>query len=291
MGNGADETVEPIRLLYLGYPGSGKTGSLAALANAGFKLRILDFDGNLEPLRAYTDAAHKKNLDWLTFEDATVVGRHGYQEVQGIPEAFNNALRAMIEWKDGDRNLGRSKDWGPDTIVVLDSMTSMGQAAKWKIIKMQNKNPETVSDRVWGLAMQEQEEFIKNLTSSSNRYHTIVLSHLVMVGPREVRKGDDDITQAIKKDIAQIVPTRLYPSALGWKLPQTIAGEFPTTILAEQGTVMNRVTRTIHTLPRENVDLKVPSPLVEAKYNIADGMLKIFQALSPESVALVQGAK
>ena len=41
---------KPLRIMLLGFPGSGKTGSLAPLANAGFKLRILDFDGNLDPM-------------------------------------------------------------------------------------------------------------------------------------------------------------------------------------------------------------------------------------------------
>ena len=34
----------PIKLLYIGDSGSGKTGSLASLVKDGYKIRILDYD-------------------------------------------------------------------------------------------------------------------------------------------------------------------------------------------------------------------------------------------------------
>ena len=41
-------SVDVTKLLLVGDSGSGKTASLATLANAGYKLRILDYDNGLD---------------------------------------------------------------------------------------------------------------------------------------------------------------------------------------------------------------------------------------------------
>ena len=43
----------PNKMLYLGHTGAGKTGSLAALAAAGYNVRILDLDKGTQILRDY----------------------------------------------------------------------------------------------------------------------------------------------------------------------------------------------------------------------------------------------
>lgn len=290
----------PVRALIVGYPGSGKTTAIAALANAGFKIRYLLYDklSNIQPLLKFTDPDKLGNIDVMHFEDSTFLGRSGFQEVAGIPEAFNNGLRAMIEWRykqsDGSEvNLGSSKSWGPDTVVVLDSLTSMGEAAMRKVLKWMNKAGPRVPDTAYGPAMKEQMEFVKALVSSNNKHHTIVLAHLKMIGPREIRKGDhgdDEITQAIKRAEADLIPTRLWPRALGRELPQEVGKEFATIIEAANKTIAGgRVQKVLRTAPREELDLKVPDPSLPAELDNKDGLLKVFEALSPASVALVSG--
>lgn len=294
MANGRDLlAAAPVRALIVGYPGGGKTGGLACLLNAGFKLRILDFDGNLEPLLLHARPEMLGNLDAVQLEDETRVGAQ-YIEPVGIPNAFAKALALMDEWKyknpDGtETNLGRSKEWGLDTIVVLDSLTSMGEAAKLRAMKLMNKTKVTTTDRVWGVAMSEQEDFIKRLTSSANRHHVIVLAHLAMIGPKDVRKDDSELTKTIKEEAGALIDTRLYPTALGWKLPQTIAQHFPTTLQAMSKPLPGRkVGHVLSSLPRPELDLKLPAINVPGELDISDGMLTIFKALSPASVALVQ---
>src|ERR1700692_1276245 len=49
MTNAANLLRNPaLRIMVVGYPGTAKTGSLASLLNAGFKIRMLDYDGNIE---------------------------------------------------------------------------------------------------------------------------------------------------------------------------------------------------------------------------------------------------
>ena len=215
-------------------------------------------------------------------------------EPVGIPTAFANAARALIQWKYTDEDgtvvdLGASKDWGPDTIVVLDSLTKHGEAAHRRAMKMMNKTPLNSTDRVYGLAMNEQLQFIEQLTASSNRHHTLVLAHLKMIAPKDVRSGDTPLTKELKERVSDLLPTRLYPSALGWQLPQNIGGEFPTLLeIVAKPMPGNKVKRVIRNVPRAELDLKLPTKLEVGELDISDGMLRIFEALSPGSVALVQ---
>lgn len=281
-----------VRALLVGYPGAGKTGSLACLLNAGFKIRMLDYDGNTEPLIRWANPAMLDNLDVLYFEDKKRVGS-GFHEPIGIPSAFANGLKAMDKWEYEENgvtvDLGSSKDWGPDTIVVLDSLTSMGDASMDRAMKLSNKTKLNNTDRVWGLAMGEQHEFIKKLTSPSNRFHVIVLAHLKMIGPKDIRHGDSQLTQDIKQQVGSMIETRLFPSALGWQLPQVIGGEFPTLLEITSSVRAGHAKRVIRTVPRPELDVKLPAVLAEKELDITDGMLHIFRALSPQSVALVQG--
>lgn len=283
------------RALIVGYPGSAKTGALACLANAGFKLRILDFDGNYEPLLQYCTPEGLANIDLYSAEDKLKEGAR-YAAPDGEPKAFVSAWRMLDRWKyigqDGKEvDLGASKTWGSDTIVVVDSLTSMGQAALRRAMFLKGKTPENNTDSTWGFAMAEQEALVEALTSTTNRHHVIVLAHLKMIGPRDLRKGDDDLTQQLKKEAAALVPTRLFPSALGHALPPMIGGHFPILIEAAlEGLPGGRVRRVLKTVPRPELDLKVPSPKVAASYDVGDGMLKIFEALGYFPPKKVPGA-
>lgn len=284
---------QAVRALIVGYPGAGKTGALASLLNAGFKMRYLDFDGNIEPLMLYADREKLANLDIMYFEDKMRVGAQ-FMEPVGIPTAFKEALDAMDHWKYTEQDgtvvdLGASKDWGPETIVVLDSLTAMGEAAFRRAMKLSNKTPMNTTDRVWGLAMAEQLAFIQKLTSFNNKFHVIVLAHLKMISPKSERSGDSDLTKELKEQVANLLPTRLYPSALGWQLPQVIGGEFPTLLEIVATVKAGQVKRVIKTVPRVDLDVKVPAPNLPKELDITDGMLTIFKALSPQSVALVSG--
>lgn len=275
---------EPIRALIGGYPGAGKTGALASLANMGYKIRFIDFDGNYYPLLKYTKPEFLQNIDIRTFEDK-LKGGSRYIETSGAPKAFAEALKAMDSWKYTDEDgtevdLGQSASWGCDTIVVLDSLTAMGKAAMRRAMHMKNKTPENTTDGVWGFAMAEQEAFIEKLTAADNRFHVLVLSHLKMIGPADVRKGDTQLTQDIKEQAAELLPTRLYPSALGKALPPVIAGHFPIFLLAEQKVKMNKVKRTLVAQTREELDLKIPME-IEGELDIATGLAHIFKELAP----------
>lgn len=276
---------QPVRLMIVGYPGTAKTGMIASIANAGYKIRMIDFDGNSQSLLAYTNPDKLANIDIVYLEDKMRNGER-FIETTGIPTAFRAGLDLMDEWKykepDGTQiNLGRSKDWGCDTVVVLDSLTSMGLASFRRQQSLSNKTPLNTTEQVWGLAMAQQEAFIEKLTSETNNFHVIVIAHLKIVGPKDLRKEDDDITKAIKAEMQELIPNRLFPSALGKALPPVIGGHFPLLIEAANDFKAGKVERVIRTIPRPELDLKVPSKVSFDKANVSDGLAKIFAELAP----------
>lgn len=287
-------TITPVRMLLVGYPGAGKTGSLAALANAGYKLRIIDFDGNPESLLQYTKPEFLPNIDILSFEDP--LGDVGdYIGVKSLPRAFTDSVRALQRWKYEDpegtvvdektgkryTDLGPHTEWGPDTVLVLDGLTGQGKAAMRRAQALANKTPRNTTQAVWGLAMSDQEAVTEQITSSRLRHHTIAISHLKMIGPQDYTAADGDLTKELKARAAEIVPTRLWPSALGRQLPQSIAGHYPVVVEIAARAKGNTMRRTFSVYPREDLDLKLPAKggAVFSDLPVETGLLEIFKAL------------
>lgn len=274
----------PVRMLLSGFPGSGKTGALAALANAGWKLRILDFDGNYEVLKNHVN--HSADVDICTFEDPIRMGSKA-MGVDGVPTAFDNADRILDRWryKDGDAwvDLGASKQWREDTIVCLDGLSGLTQATWNKALVFTNASAGGDMRRVYDFAANEQLAFIRRLTADSNGYHFICISHLKLIGPPEATKNDDLHVKEAKRFAGEAIPTRLYPTAVGSKLSYNIAGEFPTHIRAIVEDITGTPKRMLQYMPTVEVDMKLPAkPDVLAslgKLTAADGLLKIFGAL------------
>lgn len=305
MANMSEAPRGPIRMLMIGKPGAAKTTSLAALANAGFKLRILSYDGNEDPLYEYCTPEGLANIDAVHLGDKL----HGSDEWidSAEPTGFRDGLRLMDRWcyDESGRilgkppvdfktkavlpynppavgkvtDLGASRDWGPDTIVVLDSLTAMGDCAMMKVRRRLNKTKSDNTDRVYGIAMSEQFDFLRRVRQPGNRFHFLVTAHMKMIGPQDFRKGESKIAEQIKEEQAEMIKTRYYPMALGRQLPQEIARVFPIAILFENKETPKGVVPQIWTEPRTEVDLKMPSKTLPKSLPVSDGMLTIFKAL------------
>lgn len=251
--------------LIMGRPRSGKTGAFAALANAGYKLRIIDFDGNLQSLVTYVRPEFKANVDVVTLEDKFVMDA-GMPMADGVPEAFAKGFKLLDRWaytaKDGTKvDLGSSREWGPDTVVILDSVTGQAAAALNRFRKL---NKTTDMRKLSGGAQDAQLAFVENATSGKFEWHFFAISHLKLIGPRdiEIPKDADPEEEALK--LAQMegqakIPYREYPSAAGQQLPKVYASHFDMVLLAEirmsSGTGQPR--RVLTWTPREDIDLSL----------------------------------
>jgi hypothetical protein len=277
---------QPVRMMVVGYPGTAKTGGLASLVDAGYKLRVIDYDGNFFPVLQFVkDKSKLVNVDVVTLKDKLRSGQK-FLETTGIPEAFAKGLDLMNEWKykgeDGvEVNLGKTKDWGCDTVLVIDSGTAMGVAAFRRQMSLMNKTFTNTTQQLWGIAMQQQDMFMEYATNPSNRFNVIVLNHLKMIGPKDIKTDDDETTKELKKRISDLVETRLYPNALGQGLPPEIGRHFPILIEASSDFKAGQSRRVYKTVPRPELDLKLPIRLNKGSYPVETGLAEIFAELAP----------
>ena len=277
-----------VKALLIGYPGSAKTGSLASLANAGYNIRILDFDRNIDPLFEYVNKDCMKNVSVIQFADKLVSkkfsSRKGFIEKivpNGPPTAFARALKAMNEWPEDD--LGGVDTWGPNDVLVLDSLTTMGEAAMRRVLHMNNRLAKGPRQSDWGIAQSEQANMLEILKTYN--CHILVTAHLKMIGPKFIDDlTDDDTVEDLAEAVKQametatgLIPTKLFPSALGRALPQEIGKLFPFIIRYVSRTRGNKVERVISLTPSEDCDTKIPLTGLPKDLGVEDGLLKIFQ--------------
>lgn len=276
--------------MHIGFPGSGKTGALACLANAGYKLRGLDYDGNVASLVPYlSDAALVPGqVDVVTLQDRMRNGDK-YVEPVGIPTSFNEGLEMLIQWKykleDGTEvDLGKSNDWGQDTIVFVDTVTTWAKAAKLRAMKMSNKNPGNMTSAVWGMAVADVTNAI-NIMKQKN-FHLIINAHKQVLSAQDfmTQNDDKDENAAIKEAKLEMIkdgmiPSRYYPVGVTKNNSTTIHGELPIMLDFRKEVRLGKDVRIIDTVGSSIIDVKIPGKNIKKEYGIETGLLEIFEAL------------
>lgn len=241
-----------VKVLYIGDSSVGKTGSLAALVAAGYRLRILDMDNGLDALRYYSPADKLSNVDFETL-------RNKYKATAGgvnasTSDAFIKSMKLLEKWTDDTD----PATWGEQTVFVLDSLSTLGKAAyEWA----KGMNPSAKDPRQWYFSAQQAiENTIALLTSEAFHTNVIVVSH---INWKEMQDGT----------------TKGYANAIGSALGPTLARYFNTLILAESSGFGQNVKRTIKTVPTGMVDLKTPTPKIDAQLPLKTGLATIFEKL------------
>jgi len=194
------------KLLLTGDSGSGKSGALASLVKAGYKLRILDMDNGLDPLKTYVmkECPHLvDNVEYRTLRDNYKTTAAGPKVDK--PRAFVDAMKMLDHWKYEDVDLGKPSDWGPEVICVLDSLSFFADAAfDWA----EGMNPTAKDPRQWFYSAQQAvESALALLTSGSFKTNVIVTAHV------RYTTGDDGRNKG-------------YPNAIGSALGPTIPRYF-----------------------------------------------------------------
>ena len=157
------------KLLLVGDSGSGKTSALASLANAGKKLRILDFDDGLDILSEYLTPEAVSRVSYVTLRDSL-----------GQANAFRRGAQLLATWKDGEENFGSVKEWGDDTVLVIDSLTLMGEAALRGALVFNNKKPtEQPTQPEWGTAARDVQNILQYITGDEVKCNVVVTSHIL----------------------------------------------------------------------------------------------------------------
>lgn len=269
MGNLEDHTSSGIvKVLSIGDSKTGKTGSLVSLVKAGYSLRILDTDNLLSILKymILKECPDKiRNVDSISLRDKRKAGPTGPMIV-GQPKAFSQTLKLVDEWKykdavGNDVNLGRPDDWGPDTILVLDSLSRLCDAAYdyYETIAPRGKSGDYDARAVYRASQKGVESLLAHISSDSFNCNVIVICHVAYY------EQPDGTTKGM-------------PQGIGQKLSPKVAQYFPSVILYTN----KGGKRTIQTNSTPLIDLANPKPFEMAKeYPIDTGLASFFEVLRP----------
>lgn len=246
----------PAKILLIGDSGGGKTGSLAGLANAGFELFIQDYDNGIDPLFTYVKPENYEKVHYITLQDRIIQGPKG----PVIPEAtaLRRGLALLNDWKDNGKSYGSIYSWGPDKILVLDSLTMMGNASlraeiasRGRTDMFKPKGEKGFADprEVIGDAANTLEALFATLYDTRVKCHVILISHVRNI-----------------KDVG-------YPSAVGQTLPKVLGRYFNTLV----GVKKVGVNRAIYT---EDAEMATKCPVkVPATLPLSTGLVTIIQAI------------
>lgn len=255
------------KMLIEGDSGTGKSGALASLVAAGYKLRILDFDNGLDVLKAYIlkDSPEMiDNVEYRTLRDKRKASSEG-PVISGTPKAFVDALKMLDRWKytvdGGEVDLGVPAEWGPECIIVIDSLTFMSDAA-WDFrepLTPRGKDGKYDLRAVYGDAQAAIESVLALLTGESFRTNVIVTSHIrYMDQPDGTKKG--------------------FPTSVGSALGPVIPRYFNTVVSCET----KNKERIIQTRLTPILDLKNSRPFeMKDSYPISTGLADVFAVLRP----------
>ncbi len=252
-----DETEEKfVKMMLIGDSGAGKTGALASLAAAGYKLRIVDMDNGIAPLREIIKKQHpgvKIDVQFETFRDEFKATAFGTSLVMPA-KAYMKASQTMNKWTDGTK----PSEWGSEYIYIVDSFTLLCQAAR---NQAESLAPNVKDPRQWFYSAQQAgEHFLAAIFGPNFKTNVIVLTHITDIEQNDGTK-------------------RGFPSAIGQALSRHIAKYLNDLFIVEtKGQGSNRK-RIIRTVPNGQTDAKSAALSLPSELPVESGLATIFETL------------
>jgi len=177
---------KPPRILICGEPAAGKTGALAQLANAGYRLMIHDFDSNSSVIASYLKPgaadvyvnsypiAKSTNVD--LFGESNDASKQAY-------DAMAQFGKMLKHWKTKTEDLGPSSDMAAKDVIVIDSGTFLGEllllaSYEDKEVKRDLRSRYNVAGNYYGA-------LLDRLTGPLVGASVIVLTHIMQTGDKD----------------------------------------------------------------------------------------------------------
>lgn len=257
------------KLLAVGDSGTGKTGALASLVEAGYTVAILDFDNGLDILVNVlqskpngADLLSKVHYETCIDKRKMVAGQ---LVPDGIPGAFSKALNTLNNWPE----LGPVSTWDDSRILVIDSLTFCAKAAfAWVEATFNYKD----ARQTYGETQKRLENFLSLLYSPEVKCNVIVNTHISYI---ELLEGEK---------------MKAYPSAVGKALSPQIPRYFNTVVEYRTLGIGPATKRVISTRPSGTIDVKtsaLPSS-IPAELPVETGLATLFKALQGTAKPLSQ---
>lgn len=285
----AHQSSQITKLLLIGDSGSGKSGSLASLAAAGYKLRILDVDNGIDVLSSYLKDSRSKYLatnpeamenvyyETLTDPMKNVNGRL----VPAKANTWKRAVELLANWKvpgDDGYDLGKPAEWGPECILVIDSLSMLATAAMnyhlFLNAALGASRTQNEIRRDIGAAQNMIRDLLTLLYDVNFNTNVIVTSHITFVTETGGKPGADD----------QAAFGQGYPSALGRALSPHIPRWFNSMLIAKTegsgASAKHFIYTTSQNVGGQTVNAKSSAPLqVLPKYPLETGLADYFKAI------------
>lgn len=177
----------PPRILVCGEPAAGKTGALAMLANAGYRLFIHDFDSNARVIGAYLKPGHG-DIYIHTYAVAKVANtplftsgpKNATQEAVKELKTFTKLLE---RWQEDGFDAGPSAALTAKDVIVIDSGTFLGDM----LLLAAHEDPETKRDlrSLYNVAGKYYGAILDFLTGPRNGATVVVLTHIMQTGEKD----------------------------------------------------------------------------------------------------------
>ena len=247
---------EFFKTLFVGDSGTGKTGALLSLIQAGYNVRMLDYDGgavSLTNLIRQHCPERINQFDYIMLRDKFQAHPSKGLGLKGPARAYTQGLKYLNTWDDDSI----PAEWGDNTIFVLDTLTSFGRAA---FLWAQSLNPTAKDPRQWyGAAQDSIKTFLDLVTSKEFKCHVFINSHL---------------------QIAHESSPKLQITAIGKALGGEVPKVFNNMLIATLTGTGDNIKRQIETMPTALVDAKTASPwLFDKKLPLETGLATIFKAV------------
>jgi hypothetical protein len=256
------------KVLVMGDPGSGKTGALAALADAGYNLRIIDLDNGLDVLKnvlmdpksPYDREAYKRVKYVTITETPSKISARGGSETPKSAVVWNRLTAILTNWKTPSEDLGSMTTWTERDVLVIDSLTLAGIAA-YNFSAISNSGPKTDGRMIYFHAQNYLEYLMQCLYAEDVKCNVIVNAHITFVG--------DEVNIA-----------HGYPITIGSRLSPKIGRYFNSMLMMKTDGKNHR----LYTVPTgSKVELKSSAPLrVKDSYDIKFGLAEYFKDVQGE---------
>ena len=284
---------KPVKLLNLGKSKSGKSGALASLANAGWKLYIHDFDNGIDIIQQYLTEEGAENVWYQTHTDKMKANGMAITP-DGVPTAFSNAMRGLQNWEEEDKDLGPIESWGPDVIYVVDSLTFLASAAMRFSINMQVGGDDGLeAQNRWmhpypsdyGEAQNRVERFLEMVYTDDIKCNVVMNTHIKWIGGGGIQTSQEKVKgvktgELSKRELDSDTEGEGYPSAIGKQLPKKIATYFNNVVYSEATGSGMSCERRIHTVNFNRIQLGTQRPReIPPTLDLDTGLAKIFEII------------
>lgn len=210
-----DQSILPgVNVLVEGPTGTGKTHSVATLAESGLEVFALFTESGLETLLGYWTDQGKEippNVHWHVLERpqgsfetlakaADQINSYTMDSLFKMTDPdrkkhnqYVGLLRSLSDFPDDrtGKKFGPVDSWGPDRVLVLDSLSGINPIAMSLVV-----GGKALKDqRDWGVAQDQIEKLIRQLTDGC-KCHFVLLAH--------VEREQDPVSLGIKVTVSTL---------------------------------------------------------------------------------------